>query len=121
MVHCNRLMKHNWLRDQPVQHWYQSQGSENGVKPIYRSDQEGVTRRYLQRETPPQRRFPWNSKKKSLSPGCKEMFLKRIKEVQAFNASKESAKAREKSKMLYMQNSWTCILEMSKQEQEGHI
>ncbi|GJR17721.1 ARID DNA-binding domain-containing protein [Tanacetum coccineum] len=73
---------------------YKSQGSENGVKPIYRFDQEGVTRRYLQRETP-QRRFPWNSKKKSLSPGCKEMLLKRIKEVQAFNASKESAKARE--------------------------
>ncbi|GJW17719.1 ARID DNA-binding domain-containing protein [Tanacetum coccineum] len=94
MVHCNRLMKHNWLGYKPVQHWYQSQGTENGVKPIHKLDQEGVTRRYLQRETP-QRRFPWNSRKKSLSPGCKEMLLKRIKEVQAFNASKESAKVRE--------------------------
>ncbi|GKD73585.1 ARID DNA-binding domain-containing protein [Tanacetum coccineum] len=94
MVRSKHVMKHNWLEYKPVQHWYQSQGTEIGVKPIHKRDQVGITRKYLQRETP-QRKFPWNSRKKSLSPGCKEMLLKRIKEIEAFNASKESAKARE--------------------------
>ncbi|GKA50172.1 ARID DNA-binding domain-containing protein [Tanacetum coccineum] len=87
MVNHNRSMKNNWLQNKPVQHWYQSQGTENGVKPIRRSDQEG-TKGDLLRETP-QRSFSWNSIKNSLSPGCKEMLLKRMKEIEAFNASKE--------------------------------
>ncbi|GKA68253.1 peroxidase 27-like protein [Tanacetum coccineum] len=61
-------------------------------KPIHKHDQEEVTRRYLLRETP-QRKFSWNSIKKSLSPGCKEMLLIRMKEIEAFNASKESVGA----------------------------
>ncbi|GKA15428.1 bulb-type lectin domain-containing protein [Tanacetum coccineum] len=93
MVRSKHVMKHNWLEYKPVQHWYQSQGTEIGVKPIHKHDQVGITRKYLQRS--PQRKFPWNSRKKSLSPRCKEMLLKRIKEIEAFNASKESAKARE--------------------------
>ncbi|GKC22119.1 hypothetical protein Tco_1024269 [Tanacetum coccineum] len=39
--------------------------------------------------------FPWNSRKKNLSPESKEMLLKKMKEVEAFNASKVSAKARD--------------------------
>nr|GEW98384.1 bulb-type lectin domain-containing protein [Tanacetum cinerariifolium] len=71
-----------------------SQGTENGVKPIHKRVQGEVTRRFLQKETP-QKMYPWNSRKKSLSPGCKEMLLKRMKEIKGFNASKESAKAKE--------------------------
>ncbi|GJS11227.1 ARID DNA-binding domain-containing protein [Tanacetum coccineum] len=55
------------------------QGTENGVKPIHKRDQIGITRRYMQKETP-QRRFPWNSRKKNLSPESKEMLLKKMKE-----------------------------------------
>ncbi|GKA67752.1 ARID DNA-binding domain-containing protein [Tanacetum coccineum] len=87
-------MKNNWLQNKPVQHWYQSHGLEPWEKPIHKHDQEEVTRRYLLRETP-QRKSSWNSRKKSLSPGCKEMLLIRMKEIEAFNASKESVKARE--------------------------
>ncbi|GJS37840.1 ARID DNA-binding domain-containing protein [Tanacetum coccineum] len=39
--------------------------------------------------------FPWNSRKKNLSPESKEMLLKKMKKVEAFNASKVSAKARD--------------------------
>ncbi|GKG45012.1 hypothetical protein Tco_0495090, partial [Tanacetum coccineum] len=87
-------MKNNWLQYKPVQHWYQIQGTKNKVKPIHKRGQIGVTRKYLQRETP-QRQFPWNSRKKSLSPGCKEMLLKKMKEIEAFNASKEYAEAKD--------------------------
>nr|GEX44668.1 ARID DNA-binding domain-containing protein [Tanacetum cinerariifolium] len=34
-------------------------------------------------------------KKKSLSPGCKEMLLEKMKEIETFNASRVSAKARD--------------------------
>nr|GEU47061.1 ARID DNA-binding domain-containing protein [Tanacetum cinerariifolium] len=37
----------------------------------------------------------WNNKKKSLSPGCKEMLLEKMKEIETFNASRVSAKARD--------------------------
>ncbi|GJT24168.1 ARID DNA-binding domain-containing protein [Tanacetum coccineum] len=94
MVNYKRIINKNWLQYQPVQHWYQSQGTENGVKPIHKRDQIGITRRYMQKETP-QRMFPWNSRKKNLSPESKEMLLKKMKEVEAFNASKVSAKARD--------------------------
>ncbi|GJT24287.1 bulb-type lectin domain-containing protein [Tanacetum coccineum] len=86
-------MKNNWLQNKPVQHWYQSQGTENGMKPIHKHDQGGVNRGYLLRETP-QRLLSWNNRKKSLSPGCKEMLLEKMKEIEAFNASRVSAKAR---------------------------
>ncbi|GKC03894.1 ARID DNA-binding domain-containing protein, partial [Tanacetum coccineum] len=88
-------MKHNWLGYKPVQHWYQSHGTENGVKPIHNRHDQGVTRGYLLRETP-QRLLSWNNRKKNLSPGCKEMLLKKMKEVEAFNASRVSAKARDR-------------------------
>ncbi|GKE54574.1 ARID DNA-binding domain-containing protein [Tanacetum coccineum] len=94
MVNYKRIINKNWLQYQPVQQWYQSQGTENGVKPIHKRDQIGITRRYMQKETP-QRMFPWNSKKKNLSPESKEMLWKKMKEVEAFNASKVSAKARD--------------------------
>ncbi|GJU77990.1 ARID DNA-binding domain-containing protein [Tanacetum coccineum] len=87
-------MKNNWLQNKPAQHWYQNHDSKPWEKPIHKHDQEEVTRRYLLRETP-QRKSSWNSRKKSLSPGCKEMLLIRMKEIEAFNASKESVKARE--------------------------
>ncbi|GKC16464.1 ARID DNA-binding domain-containing protein, partial [Tanacetum coccineum] len=99
MVHSN-MLKNNWLVKKPVKHWYQSHGSDYGgkPKPIHtRRDQEGVTRDYLLRETP-QRLLSWNSRKKSLSPGCKEMLLKRMKEVEAFNASKETREHGEDSR-----------------------
>nr|GEY29826.1 ARID DNA-binding domain-containing protein [Tanacetum cinerariifolium] len=64
-----------------------SQGTDNGVKPIHRHDQKGVTRGYLLRETP-QRMLSWNNRKKSVSPGCKEMLLEKMKEIEAFNASR---------------------------------
>ncbi|GJX95686.1 ARID DNA-binding domain-containing protein [Tanacetum coccineum] len=94
MVNYKRIINKNWLQYQPVQQWYQSQGTENGVKPIHKRDQIGITRRYMQKETP-QRMFPWNSRKKNLSPESKEMLWKKMKEVEAFNASKVSAKARD--------------------------
>ncbi|GKC61242.1 ARID DNA-binding domain-containing protein, partial [Tanacetum coccineum] len=92
MVHTNHLLKHNWLGRKPVQKWYQSHGSDYGgkPKPIHtRHDQEGVTRGYLPRETP-QRLLSWNNRKKSLSPGCKKMLLEKVKEIEAFNASRVS-------------------------------
>ncbi|GJW52221.1 ARID DNA-binding domain-containing protein [Tanacetum coccineum] len=94
MMNYKRIINKNWLQYQPMQHWYQSQGTENGLKPIHKRDQIGITRRYMQKETP-HRMFPWNSRKKNLSPESKEMLLKRMKEVEAFNASKVSAKARD--------------------------
>ncbi|GJZ20064.1 ARID DNA-binding domain-containing protein [Tanacetum coccineum] len=60
-------------------------------------DQEEVTSRFLQRVSP-QRRSPWNNKKKNLSPECKEMLMHRIKEIEAFNASKESKEHGEDSR-----------------------
>ncbi|GJX64335.1 ARID DNA-binding domain-containing protein [Tanacetum coccineum] len=65
-------------------------GSDHGRRPRP-IDEEEVTSRFLQRETP-QKGSPWNSTKKSLSPGCKEMLLKRMKEVEAFNASSETTR-----------------------------
>ncbi|GJS60192.1 ARID DNA-binding domain-containing protein [Tanacetum coccineum] len=41
MVNHNHITKKNWLQYKPVQHWYQSQGTENGMKPIYKHDQGG--------------------------------------------------------------------------------
>ncbi|GKE02773.1 ARID DNA-binding domain-containing protein [Tanacetum coccineum] len=35
----------------------------------------------------------WSNRKKSLSPGCKEMLLEKMKEIEAFNASRVSANA----------------------------
>ncbi|GJT04508.1 ARID DNA-binding domain-containing protein [Tanacetum coccineum] len=91
MVNHNYVMKNNRLQHKSVQHWYQSHGTENGVKPNHnRHDQEGVTRGYLLRETP-QRLLSWRNRKKSLSPGCKEMLLEKMKEIEAFNASRVSA------------------------------
>ncbi|GKA74217.1 hypothetical protein Tco_0780519 [Tanacetum coccineum] len=90
-------MKNNWLQNKPVQHWYQIQGIENGMKPIHKHDQGGVNRGYLLRETP-QRLLSWNDRKKSLSPGCKEMLLEKMKEIEAFNASRVSAKAKNQGK-----------------------
>ncbi|GKB98353.1 ARID DNA-binding domain-containing protein [Tanacetum coccineum] len=94
MVRSKHVMKHNWLEYKPVQQPASSDKSLTEDFYIHKRDQVGITRKYLQRETP-QRMLPWNSRKKSLSPGCKEMLLKRIKEIEAFNASKESTKARE--------------------------
>ncbi|GJR65745.1 ARID DNA-binding domain-containing protein [Tanacetum coccineum] len=48
----------------------------------------------LFRETP-KRLFPWNSRKKSLSPESKKILWKKMKEVEAFNASKISAKVKD--------------------------
>ncbi|GJS42750.1 hypothetical protein Tco_0567793 [Tanacetum coccineum] len=53
---------------------------------------------YKKRETP-QRSLPWNRKKKGLSPGCKDMLLMRMKEIKAFNASKNTADQEEESDM----------------------
>nr|GEX29617.1 ARID DNA-binding domain-containing protein [Tanacetum cinerariifolium] len=99
MVHYKRIMQHNWLGYKPVQHWYQSHGLELWEKPIHKHDQVIYTRRYLQRETP-KKLFPWNSRKKCLSPESKEMLVKRMKEVEAFNASKMSAKSRDHAKKI---------------------
>ncbi|GJS37841.1 ARID DNA-binding domain-containing protein [Tanacetum coccineum] len=92
MVHTNRLINNNWLGIKPVQHWHQSKVTENGMKPIHKHDQGGVNRGYLLRETP-QRLLSWSNRKKSLSPGCKEMLLEKMKEIEAFNASRVSANA----------------------------
>ncbi|GJV94945.1 ARID DNA-binding domain-containing protein [Tanacetum coccineum] len=96
MVHTNHLLKHNWLQKKPVKHWYQSHGSDQGRRPMP-IDQEEVTSRFLQRVSP-QRRSPWNNKKKNLSPECKEMLMHRMKEIEAFNASKESKEHGEDSR-----------------------
>ncbi|GJV94944.1 ARID DNA-binding domain-containing protein [Tanacetum coccineum] len=98
MVHTNHLLKHNWLQKKPVKHWYQSYGSDYGgkpkPKPIHtRHDQGGFTRGYLLRETP-QRLLSWNNRKKSLSPNSKKMLFEKMQEIEAFNASRVSAKAR---------------------------
>nr|GEY58120.1 ARID DNA-binding domain-containing protein [Tanacetum cinerariifolium] len=99
MVHYKRIMQHNWLGYKGVQQWYQSHGSEPSEKPIHKHDQVVRTRRYLQRETP-KRLFPWNSRKKSLSLESKEMLVKKMKEVEAFNASKMSAKTTDHGKKI---------------------
>ncbi|GKD78431.1 ARID DNA-binding domain-containing protein [Tanacetum coccineum] len=93
MVHSN-MLKNNWLGKKPVKHWYQSHGSDHGRRPRP-IDEEEVTSRFLQRETP-QKGSEYS--KKSLSPGCKEMLLKRMKEVEAFNASKETREHGEDSR-----------------------
>ncbi|GJW19332.1 ARID DNA-binding domain-containing protein [Tanacetum coccineum] len=95
MVHTN-MLKTNWLGKNPVKHWYQSYGSDYGgkPKPIHtRHDQGGFTRGYLLRETP-QRLLSWNNRKKSLSPNSKKMLFEKMQEIEAFNASRVSAKAR---------------------------
>ncbi|GJR59171.1 ARID DNA-binding domain-containing protein [Tanacetum coccineum] len=51
----------------PVQHWYQSEGSKSWGNPFHKQTQMGLTKRYLQRETP-QRTLPWNNQRKRLSP-----------------------------------------------------
>ncbi|GJU79482.1 hypothetical protein Tco_1281847 [Tanacetum coccineum] len=99
MVNYKHVIKKNWLQYQPVQHWYQSHGSEPWEKPIHKHDQVVHTRRYLQRETP-KRLFPWNSRKKSLSPESKEILVKKMKEVEVFNASKMSAKTKDHGKKI---------------------
>ncbi|GJS68273.1 ARID DNA-binding domain-containing protein [Tanacetum coccineum] len=99
MVHYKHIMQHNWLGYKPVQKWYQYHGSEPWEKPIHKHDQAVHTRRYLQRETP-KRLFPWNSRKKSSSPESKEMLVKKMKEVEVFNASKMSAKTRDHGKKI---------------------
>ncbi|GKA12969.1 hypothetical protein Tco_0692515 [Tanacetum coccineum] len=99
MVHYKHIMQHNWLGYKPVQKWYQSHGSEPWEKPIHKHDQVVHTRRYLQRETP-KRLFPWNSRKKSLSPKSKEILVKKMKEVEVFNASKMSAKTKDHGKKI---------------------
>ncbi|GJV53074.1 hypothetical protein Tco_1448815 [Tanacetum coccineum] len=81
------LNKYNWLRKEPVKQWYQSLCSNPWKKPVYEHDREGVTSRYLQRETP-QRQFPWNCRKKKLSPEGREILKRKVKEIEAFNASK---------------------------------
>ncbi|GJT70300.1 hypothetical protein Tco_1029586 [Tanacetum coccineum] len=82
-----------------MQKWYQSHGSEPWEKPIHKHDQVVHTRRYFQRETP-KRLFPRNSRKKSLSSESKEMLVKKMKEVEVFNASKMSAKTRDHGKKI---------------------
>ncbi|GKA79444.1 histone acetyltransferase HAC1-like protein isoform X1 [Tanacetum coccineum] len=99
MVHYKHIMQHNWLGYKPVQKWYQSHASEPWEKPIHKHDQVVHTRRYLQRETP-KRLFPWNSRKKSLSPESKEILVKKMKEVEVFNASKMSAKTKDHGKKI---------------------
>nr|GFB60724.1 UDP-N-acetylmuramoyl-L-alanyl-D-glutamate--2,6-diaminopimelate ligase MurE homolog, chloroplastic [Tanacetum cinerariifolium] len=37
----------------------------------------------------------WNNRKKSMSLGCKEMLLEKMKEIEAFNASRVSTKAKD--------------------------
>ncbi|GKB79650.1 ARID DNA-binding domain-containing protein [Tanacetum coccineum] len=63
-------------------------------RPIHKHDQVVHTRRYLHRETP-KRLFTWNSRKKSLSPKSKKIMWKKLKEVEAFNASKLSTKVKD--------------------------
>ncbi|GKB60059.1 hypothetical protein Tco_0916245 [Tanacetum coccineum] len=99
MVHYKHIMQHNWLGYKPVQKWYQNHDSKPWEKPIHKHDQVVHTRRYLQKETP-KRLFPWNNKKKSLSPESKEMLVKKMKEVEVFNASKMSAKTRDHGKKI---------------------
>ncbi|GJV53073.1 ARID DNA-binding domain-containing protein [Tanacetum coccineum] len=91
------LNKYNWLRKEPVKQWYQSLRSNPWEKPVYEHDREGVTSRYLQRETP-QRQFPWNCRKKKLSPEGREILKRKVKEIEAFNASKTPGTIKESGK-----------------------
>ncbi|GJW68526.1 ARID DNA-binding domain-containing protein [Tanacetum coccineum] len=119
MVHTNHLLKHNWLQKKPVKHWYQSHGSDYGgkPKPIHtRHDQGGFTRGYLLRETP-QRLLSWNNRKKSLSPNSKKMLFEKMQEIEAFNASRVSAKARGHGENTQKENRARCY----KCKVRGHV
>ncbi|GKC90291.1 hypothetical protein Tco_1150940 [Tanacetum coccineum] len=94
MVNYKRIMNTNWLHYKPMQQWYQSEGSKTWGKSIHKQGQMGLTRKYLQRETP-QRMLPWNSQKRKLSPESKEILRCKVKEIEAFNASKVSATVKE--------------------------
>ncbi|GJY04131.1 ARID DNA-binding domain-containing protein [Tanacetum coccineum] len=95
MVNYKSLLETNWLRYNPVQHWYQSQGSKSWGKPVHKQTQMGLTKRYLQRETP-QRTLPWNNQRKILSPKSKEMLRRKVKEIEAYKASKMRAAVNKK-------------------------
>ncbi|GKC90458.1 hypothetical protein Tco_1151107, partial [Tanacetum coccineum] len=55
----------------------------------------GLTKRYLKKETP-QRTLPWNNQRKRLSPESKDMLRRKVKEIEAFNASNVRAAVKKK-------------------------
>ncbi|GKC78885.1 ARID DNA-binding domain-containing protein, partial [Tanacetum coccineum] len=73
----------------------QSEGSKSWGKPVHKQTQMGLTKRYLQRETP-QRTLPWNNQRKRLSPESKEMLRRKVNEIEAYNASKMRAAVKKK-------------------------
>ncbi|GJX13327.1 ARID DNA-binding domain-containing protein [Tanacetum coccineum] len=95
MSNYKGLLQKNWLQYDPVQQWYQSKGSKSWGKPVHKQTQMGLTKRYLKRETP-QRTLPWNNQRKRLSPESKDMLRRKVKEIEAFNASKVRAAVKKK-------------------------
>ncbi|GJZ29949.1 arginine--tRNA ligase, chloroplastic/mitochondrial [Tanacetum coccineum] len=95
MSNYKGLLQKNWLQYDPVQQWYQSQGSKSWGKPVHKQTHMGLTKRYLKRETP-QRTLSRNNQRKRLSPESKDMLRRKVKEIEAFNGSKVRAADKKK-------------------------
>nr|GFA42763.1 hypothetical protein [Tanacetum cinerariifolium] len=80
------LLQKDWLQKQPVQQWYQSGRSKSLEKPIQNQKQRDGDRRYSLNKRATDS-LPNYSQRKQISFECKEMLKKRLKEIEAFNAS----------------------------------
>ncbi|GJR91207.1 hypothetical protein Tco_0215218 [Tanacetum coccineum] len=80
------MLKRNWLHYEPVQQWYQSRRSKSWEKPIQNQMQRvGESRYSLNKRAADS--LPKYTQRKRISFECKEMLKKRLKEIEAFNAS----------------------------------
>ncbi|GJR38057.1 hypothetical protein Tco_1213741 [Tanacetum coccineum] len=95
MVNNKALLDTNWLRTNLSNHGIICRGSKSWGKPVHKKMQMGLTKRYLQRENP-HRTLPWNNQRKRLSPESKEMLRRKVKEIEAYNASKICAAVKKK-------------------------
>ncbi|GJT88890.1 ARID DNA-binding domain-containing protein [Tanacetum coccineum] len=95
MMNYKRLLETNWFRQEPVQQWHQSRRSKSWEKPIQNQMQrDGKWRYSLNKRTADS--LPKYSQRKRISFECKEMLKKRLKEIEAFNASNVRAAIKEK-------------------------
>nr|GEY65912.1 root allergen protein-like [Tanacetum cinerariifolium] len=82
---------YNWLRHEPVQQWR----SNSWDKPIQNRMQKVFEKGYLRRESAANM-LPRSSQRKLLSRESKEMLMRKVKEIEAYNASNVRAAIKEK-------------------------
>ncbi|GKC69242.1 hypothetical protein Tco_1115125 [Tanacetum coccineum] len=95
MVNYKRVLETNWLQKQPVQQWYQSRRSNSWEKPIHNRMQKVFEKEYLLRESAANT-LPRSRQRKQLSRESKEMLRRKVKEIEAYNASNVRAVIKEK-------------------------